>query len=176
MSDPAFGSITNGTSVANAIADGTAKILDNVCYSTIVGINLNGATGNNPLVVNNTIRNCLYVGFYCDTNNNIIHHNKFISNGMGTDGWAQAADDKVNNLWYDEETKEGNYWSDLDYNSGVALERYNIEGDADNYDPYPLNADGELVYPPEEDDAPAFNIFIVSLSMLTLGLIVRKRR
>jgi len=68
-----------------------------------------------------------------DTSNNIIHHNRFINNCLDTP-YPQAYDDGRNNVWYDEETKEGNYWSDWD-NMGS----YKIDGYALSVDKYPLN-------------------------------------
>ena len=67
-----------------------------------------------------------------DTNDNVIHHNKFINN---YDGAAmQARDDGVNNLFYEASSEEGNHWNNWnDPNTAVP-----IAGLADNEDPYPL--------------------------------------
>jgi parallel beta-helix repeat protein len=155
------------SAIALDVADGTAKIISNLCRYTYIGINV--GESNNVLVINNSILYNPYMGIFCgDTSrSNDIHHNTFSGNGGGEYGGYQAYDSGVSNLWYEEETKEGNYWSDLGYNSG----------DAEAVDLYPLNALGERVYPPtEDDDAPAFNLFLASLSLIALALIVRKRR
>ena len=49
-------------------------------------------------------------------------------------GISQAYDSGNNNTWYDVVLLEGNYWSDLDSNC-----TYEIAGQADAMDPYPLN-------------------------------------
>ena len=67
-------------------------------------------------------------------NHNQIHHNNFIENNGATSPaipYPQAADKSGNNLWYDPETKEGNYWSN--WNGKGA---YKIDGYGE--DPYPL--------------------------------------
>jgi len=64
---------------------------------------------------------------------NQIHHNNFIENNGATSPaipYPQAADKSGNNLWYDPETKEGNYWSN--WNGKGAYEIGLGE------DPYPL--------------------------------------
>ena len=64
--------------------------------------------------------------------NNLVHHNSFLYNNLYY-GTAQAADDGKDNLWYDIETEEGNYWNNYD-GSG----NYSIDGLANAYDLYPL--------------------------------------
>jgi len=65
---------------------------------------------------------------------NQIHHNDFIENNGATSPempYSQAADYSGENLWYDPERKEGNYWSNW---NGKGT--YKIDGYGE--DPYPL--------------------------------------
>ena len=65
--------------------------------------------------------------------NNTIHHNSFIDNNPG--GTSQATDDGSNNIWFDNITDEGNYWSDW-----IGVGDYDIDGSALVVDPYPLSS------------------------------------
>lgn len=68
-----------------------------------------------------------------NTENNTIYHNSFIDNNLG--GTSQACDDGLNNIWYDNKTNEGNYWSDW-----IGIGDYDIAGSAAIVDPYPLSS------------------------------------
>ena len=92
----------------------------------------------------------------------IIHHNIFINNGAT----VQAYDEGTDNIWYDIETNEGNYWSEW---SGTG--EYLIDGSSGSIDPYPL---GEAFIP--ELYSPPLYSFIVIISLLGLGLAINKRR
>ena len=65
---------------------------------------------------------------------NRLHHNNFISNHVEglMIGLKQASDNSyLLNQWFDENTNEGNYWSDLVWNEGVI---YQIDGwEVDSY-------------------------------------------
>ena len=63
---------------------------------------------------------------------NTIYHNEFIDNNPG--GTSQGFDSGDENKWFNPETREGNWWSDL---NGKC--RYRIDGDANSKDKYPLN-------------------------------------
>ncbi|MHA1303924.1 MAG: NosD domain-containing protein [Candidatus Heimdallarchaeaceae archaeon] len=65
--------------------------------------------------------------------NNRIHHNNFLGNSYILKK-AQAYDGGYDNLWYDEELKQGNYWSDW-----LGSGSYALDGQADAEDPYPLS-------------------------------------
>ena len=94
----------------------------------------------------------IFIDFSCD--NNIIHHNNIIDNTV-------QAYDVGNNIWYDEEKLEGNYWSDY---SGTG--DYSIDGGA--VDPYPLGA----VVVPEFDH---FNLFALVLALIPVAIVRRKK-
>ncbi len=66
------------------------------------------------------------------SDNCTIHHNTLVDNNLG--GSSQAYDRGEENFWYDPETKEGNYWSDLGSKC-----TYKIDGKAHSKDLYPLN-------------------------------------
>jgi parallel beta-helix repeat protein len=63
---------------------------------------------------------------------NTVFLNIFIDNNPN--GTSQALDDGVSNVWFDNATNEGNYWSDWQ-GSGSYL----IEGLASSSDPFPLS-------------------------------------
>ena len=88
----------------------------------------------NSLITNNTFSNNTLYGIvlYSDTSDNQIHHNSFLGNNL--EGTSQALDHGKNNLWYDEETKEGNFWDDW-----TSRKPYPIDGGAEAEDKYPLN-------------------------------------
>jgi parallel beta-helix repeat protein len=64
---------------------------------------------------------------------NVIHHNTFINNNPG--GTSQAKDIGSGNVWYDKESRKGNFWSEW---RGVI--DYKIDGSAKSKDKYPLSA------------------------------------
>ena len=70
--------------------------------------------------------------FDTPTSNNNIHHNRFIDNGPSEN--SQASDSGQNNIWYDMETEEGNYWSEWE-----KKKPYQIDGSAQSQDLYPLD-------------------------------------
>ncbi|MHA1346090.1 MAG: right-handed parallel beta-helix repeat-containing protein [Candidatus Heimdallarchaeaceae archaeon] len=86
-------------------------------------------------VINNIFTNNTFYGISLDKDcsNNNIHHNSFIGNNL--EGTSQALDDGKNNLWYDEETKEGNFWD-----GWTSRKPYPIAGEAEAEDKYPLNS------------------------------------
>ncbi|MHA1222667.1 MAG: NosD domain-containing protein [Candidatus Heimdallarchaeaceae archaeon] len=65
------------------------------------------------------------------TQSNIIHHNSFYDNNI--DGLSQAKDSGNDNIWFDEEKLEGNFWKGWNTSSP-----YPIGGSANSTDPYPL--------------------------------------
>jgi parallel beta-helix repeat protein len=111
------------------------------------GINIHHSHSNN--ITYNEIKNCTDFGialvgglsYY-----NLVHHNTFIENAFGgeynIDGerfgnmTSQAYDDGTQNIWYEEETKKGNFWSDF---SGKG--NYSIDGSAESFDLYPKTID-----------------------------------
>jgi len=86
----------------------------------------------NNIINNNHYDYTGYPGLRLDFSDyNIIHHNNFIDNQL--DGSPQAMDFGINNTWFEESTKEGNYYSDW---SGS--EPYSILSWTNVTDPYPL--------------------------------------
>ncbi len=92
------------------------------------------------LITNNTFSNNTLYGLvlYSDTSDNQIHHNSFLGNNL--EGSSQALDHGKDNLWYDEETKEGNFWDDW-----TSRKPYPIDGGAEAEDKYPLNESFERI-------------------------------
>ncbi len=72
------------------------------------------------------------------TNDSVIAYNSFIRNNPT--GNSQGFDDGFRNVWYDKETKMGNYWFDLNSRSS-----YKIDGRAKSKDRFPLNSNLERI-------------------------------
>ncbi len=83
----------------------------------------------------NTFADNIGYGVYLlsNTNDNIVHHNKFINNYGGA--VMQARDCGVNNMFYEASSEEGNYWDNWSSKDSIVP----IAGLADNEDPYPLD-------------------------------------
>ena len=143
-------------------------LTDNTCNeNNYVGIYLVG--GSSSLISNNTCKynnwgiglsnsvSCLItynllkeneeygIAIESGSDGNTIHHNIFISNNLGGTSYAyggtsQAYDMGTNNTWYEEETKEGNFWSDWD-----KKKPYPIDGSVESTDLYPLNENMERI-------------------------------
>jgi len=112
-------------------SDGVSIFNNTYDYNEVYGILLESSSYNQ--ITFNLIENSGLWGLVLDdsSSNNMIHHNSFINNNVG--GTSQAMDDG-DNIWYDENKEEGNYWEDY---SGVGS--YSIDGSADAEDPYPLS-------------------------------------
>ena len=115
-------------------------------------------------------------------NDNVFYHNDFIDNNQDPSvpaGASQGEDKGENNLWYHSTLLEGNYWSDW---SGEGA--YQIDGEADNSDLYPLSAPiSGLVYEvPEDptetdptDEETPYSLFFI-LALLSTAFVLIKRR
>ncbi|MCG3222656.1 MAG: right-handed parallel beta-helix repeat-containing protein [Candidatus Heimdallarchaeota archaeon] len=84
--------------------------------------------------------------FHHNSFNNLIYHNRFMENGNASRYIysrieSQAVDNGVLNYWYSSEFKEGNYWSEHKERL-----KYEIDGRAIAFDPYPLREDLERLY------------------------------
>ena len=115
------------------IYDGSSCTLqNNIMDVSNESIHLTDSTSN--LVASNEIVNSEFYGLsiYGISSENIIHHNSFINNNL--EGTSQGYDEGMGNYWFDNITKEGNFWSDW---SGIG--NYSIDGPANSEDPYCLN-------------------------------------
>ena len=74
---------------------------------------------------------------------------------------SQGFDDGTDNVFYDSDVNEGNYWSNYEGSEG-----YIIEGDAYSVDFYPLNEGGTI------PDIPEYSHSIVFLSLMIAGFVV----
>ncbi|MHA1198855.1 MAG: NosD domain-containing protein [Candidatus Heimdallarchaeaceae archaeon] len=108
-------------------------LTNNTCIDNVWGLYMENT--NSCVITHNTFSDNLGYGAYLlsDTNNNILHHNKFINNYDGA--VMQARDDGVNNFWYEASSEEGNYWDNWTSQDSVVP----IAGLANNEDPYPLD-------------------------------------
>ena len=108
------------------------SILNNTIESNrVFGMKMDGARW--CLLNYNLFRDNYERGLYLDEDceNNWTYLNDFINNSRNSD--SQGRDEGVNNDWFSETEKNGNYWSTLE-NSKV----YNIHGKAESVDLYPL--------------------------------------
>ena len=131
--------------------------------STMQGIILGtGAFGNE--IYYNTIRSNVRYGVDAteQSDYNIIHHNNIISNAVG--GKSQALDDGYGNVWYNEELKEGNYWSDAEKKGA-----YGIDGSSNSEDLYPLR---ELIDMKNPYESNGFSFIIGVVGLLSLTIVI----
>ncbi len=98
--------------------------------------------------------------------NNVIHHNSFVDNEREFLEVSQAVDDGENNIWYDTTTNEGNYWSDW---SGEGV--YEMEGQANSTDPYPLS---DPTMSPIENEEASFPFITLLPILIILTLVLRR--
>jgi parallel beta-helix repeat protein len=125
------------------------------------GINLQSFTNNNE-IYGNTISKNRDTGLWIQSSssNNIIYHNHFVNN------YQNAYDANRTNLWYNEFSFSGNYWSDYnnyDNNSDeIGDIPYQIPpADHNNKDKYPLGIFLENIPPGEGNQPPiAYIIYI----------------
>lgn len=142
----------------------TIEIINNTCTANILAGILLETSSDNFLSYNYLINNFLW-GVEVDKRsyNNIIHHNTFINNNAyQMDGSSQAKDDGYDNIWYDKEIQEGNYWSD--WSDYLGNDNYSIDGLAGSFDLYPL------LKPPVYDMNKYFELFAL-LAIIPLVII-----
>ncbi|MHA2255475.1 MAG: right-handed parallel beta-helix repeat-containing protein [Candidatus Heimdallarchaeaceae archaeon] len=102
-----------------------------------------------------------------DVSNNTIHHNIIKNNNP--EGDSQAYDDGFNNIWYEVNTLEGNWWKG-DWYGGD----YIIDGTSGSVDPYPL---GEPLSEISEFQLNHRLIFVLTASLVTsIILLIKKKR
>lgn len=124
-------------------------------------------------VISNHLEENSKYGVYLNrlTQDNSVHHNSFINNGE--EGIAQAYDTGEGNTWFDEKTKEGNFWSN--YTGGF----YIIAGDANSIDKYPLIEPKIIEMPEISSSWPTYrtklNPLIICIGIVTSVILHRKK-
>ncbi|MCG3218020.1 MAG: right-handed parallel beta-helix repeat-containing protein [Candidatus Heimdallarchaeota archaeon] len=152
----------------------------------LIGSSFNLISWNYIIDNNNGIY--LYYSYYSpfpkaiSSDNNLIHHNSFIAYGVFSyHGSRHASDYGNDNIWYDKESNEGNYWDDRD----VEEDGYSIPSPHPrSIDPYPLQVPPVLTTPVEKpkwnttSDASFSHIFIVMtiLSVLVSTNYVKRKK
>jgi len=109
-------------------------VKNNYIYNNLYSDGIRLYSTDNSMICYNTIIACADYGvaLMAGAMNNTVHHNNFLYNyGYG----SQALDSQWlrNNIWFDNNTKEGNFWSDWGGEGN-----YSINGWALTVDPYPL--------------------------------------
>jgi len=145
-------------------------------HSNVVTLTDNTCTNNNDdgiylvsshscLITYNLLQENEEYGIYLNSlsDDNIIYLNNFVDNNLG--GISQANDNGTKNLWCDEETKVGNYWS------GHEKGKYNIDGSANSTDPYPLKE----IYGTERIGGSSILLISFMISTILITLVRRKR-
>ncbi len=157
--------ICNSTSEGIRLMEYTnAEIYDNsVCNNGFSGITFSDVH-NSEISYNLIQQNNDYGLRISSGSNNRIHHNRFIDNYPVAD--SQAYDAGISNIWYEIETKEGNYWSNYDQ-SGY----YEIDGPSNSVDLYPNNW-GEHLTPTEKTAVKLVIILIGFFSLASLSKII----
>ncbi|MCE7739771.1 MAG: hypothetical protein KAU62_08660 [Candidatus Heimdallarchaeota archaeon] len=82
------------------------------CYNTEYGC-LAEDVDNSVFIGNYIANNSLY-GLLLNkySSNNSVYHNSFIGNNPGGTSQARDNGEQGSNIWYNQELKEGNYWSE----------------------------------------------------------------
>jgi parallel beta-helix repeat protein len=94
-----YGIILTGCKLSNITAN-------SICFNGIWGV-VAISTNQSQFTYNHFTNNTEYgLCFDSYSDNNTIHHNRFVYNNVG--GESQAQDHGKNNLWYDKEKEEGN--------------------------------------------------------------------
>ncbi len=100
----------------------------------------------------------------------LIYRNTFINNEPVI-GLSQAFDSGFHNYWYQADVKIGNYWS------GSSKKIYEIDGDANNQDLYPIK--DPVIYPPDsfswKTSFPNLLVFLI-ISILGFQTLRRKKK
>jgi len=108
-----------------------SNITDNIFFANRIGIRLETFVEYANISYNLFQENRNYGIELLDHVENItIHHNTFFDNNP--DGSSQGYDEQTENIWFDLDAEEGNYWSDW-----IGEGWYLIDG-GDNADIYPL--------------------------------------
>ncbi len=105
-----------------------------------------------------------------DSTNVQVYQNVFIDNAGGTSQAYHEGPSNItgHNYWYNTITQTGNYWSDW---NGVGY--YEIDGDAQSADLYPLFSFGDLPVIPELEK-PIILVFMIT-PLLVIILVLKKR-
>ncbi len=139
------GNSINGCTIQqNGIGINFKNSSSNQIVSNTITKNVRGAyiysNSNSNLIVFNEISNSTDEGIDIDDGNlNVIHHNSFYFNNKAE--IAQVMDNGFENRWYDDVALAGNYW--YGWNASLI---YDILGDANSTDPYPLENPAILTY------------------------------
>ncbi|MCG3254602.1 MAG: right-handed parallel beta-helix repeat-containing protein [Candidatus Heimdallarchaeota archaeon] len=123
-----------------AYADKDTIISNNFCFGNKDGINLRSCV--NTSVKNNVLScNEQYGISIIHSQGCLIHHNSFLNNGNGL--ISQAYDmkhiEKGQNYWYEDESREGNFWSNW-----IGYGYYKIAGKSRYTDFYPMVPESEI--------------------------------
>ncbi|NHJ86617.1 MAG: hypothetical protein FK734_14215 [Asgard group archaeon] len=108
------------------------RIIGNSIFNNSIDDGIRLSTSSRNYLIYNHIENCSSYGIaiYANCKQNIIHHNIIINN---TKVFSQGCDYGFNNIWYDKNTLEGNFWNDW-----IGTGNYSLEGSSNNYDYHPL--------------------------------------
>ena len=130
--------ISNNTIIENNYGIDLYESVNNTITYNSLSKNINGIIfsdySSQNTVLYNMFENSTSWGMiiFDFSNNNTIHHNNFLDNNFG--GISQAYDNSSFNLWYEQLTMEGNFWSEK-----TGPGNYSIAGSAGSVDLYPLN-------------------------------------
>jgi len=118
----------------------------------------------NSIFIGNYIANNSNYGLLLNkySSNNSVYHNSFIGNNPGGTSQAKDNGEVGSNKWYNQDLKEGNYWSDWQKSKP-----YPLDGKAESVDKYPLNVSLERL-------DFKFSYFLISLLFIGLAAILKR--
>jgi len=113
------------------------NLLARQTYNSPGGYGLYMYSSRNNRIFENTIDTNVNWGiWFSDARDNVIYHNNIVGNN------PPAADSTESNLWYNRDTKQGNWWADYKGKDGdndfVGDTPYAILGAGGSVDPYPF--------------------------------------
>jgi parallel beta-helix repeat protein len=146
-------------------------IMDNTYYGIASKI------GSGTTISYNYIKNHVEFGVFLNvfSSGYCVHHNDFVENLQGSaDRQSQACNHGENNIWYDVDSDEGNYWEDW-----IGEGEYQIYGNEGCCDPYPLNEPVSGLAPEVPEETEESNLLLVT-GLLTpvalLSVVIYRRR
>jgi parallel beta-helix repeat protein len=138
-------------------------IMDNIYYG------IASKVGSGSTISYNYIENHVEFGVFLNvfSSDYCVHHNDFVGNLQGSaDQQSQACNHGENNIWYDVDSDEGNYWEDW-----TGEGEYQIYGNEGCCDPYPLNAPVSGLAPEEPEEPEETNLLVIPGFMVLVGFI-----
>ncbi len=139
---------------------------NNCSFNNLFGITLiHNPSRAATITLNTLLKNSKYGVFLNDRSSDcLIYKNDFDENNKGS---TNALDDGINNTWYDEVTKKGNYWA-----QHKSTDPYHIDGSANSKDMYPLQ---RSINAPHNGLISGWYLSFVLMALMLISLSKRRK-